>query len=242
MAETYEFVSGELVLRKDSPGRTTYAKHAAKKAMRAIIRIFILMFACIVTWWVFRLYIATPSLDNTVSFGAVFATLGTSIVSVLSLTCGEQYSQFGDNIKILQEQLLSSNVWERWPFVKRIYKRRIQRGLTEYQILKNPYIRFIGPSWETIVFLPSSKVDFYELPVFKTYFALKKSRPLYRQLLSLHADVETTKDILVWDCLTDIYRNIIVYRAGHLLIWLGGCFVFTSILFSFFYSTISGIA
>jgi len=193
-------------------------------------------FAFIVTWKIFDMHIDEAILANTITVGAIFATFGSSVVSIFTLHCREQYGQFNDNSKIFYENLIGSTSWKRWPFVKRIRRSKIGKKQFESQILENPSIVFFGSTWEITIPLPASKTDFYELPIYYSLFRLKRDRASYRRILSLHKNSDAVKEILLWDCLIGMYKNIALYRFGKILIWIGGSFVFNSIIFSMFYN------
>jgi hypothetical protein len=206
-----------------------------------IFRLVIFLFSFFVTWFVFNVYIDEAIFADSIALGAIFATLGSALVSVFTLFCGEQYVQFRDNAKIFHEQLIGSKNWERWPFVKRFRVDKVGKKQFETQLLENPTIVFSGFEWSVTIPLPASKVDFYELSIYRCFFRLKLNRAIYRRILSMHPDPNALKEILLWDCLEALYRNIVLYRVGKSLAWFGGCFVFNSIFFSFFYNTLSDI-
>jgi hypothetical protein len=235
MGETYSVFNGELVLKNDSTSRKAYTHYILRCAIRVFLRLMNFFFACTITCLVYTWCIATPTIAETIALGAVFATLGSSIVSVFSILCKEQYNQFYENIKVFQTQLIGCDIWERWPFVKRISKRRGANGESEYQILSNPYLVFQCFGLETHIDLPSSKTDFHELPILYVYLTLKKRRLTYRKYLALSPDSTVVRDILLWDCITELYGNILKYRIGQYAIWLGSSFVLSSIIFAFFY-------
>jgi len=229
-------MNSQLTLSKDKKLCMKYYGQFLISGINTIYRFLIILLTFFATMEVYELCIVDLTLENTITLGAVFATIGSAIVSVVSLFCGEQFNQFNANIKILQNQLIQKDDWERWPFVKRISRSKTPTGEYEYQILKNPHIIFKGPSWEKKIFLPSSKTDFKELPVYRTFYALKRNRALYRKLLTMYSDPNVVKEILLWDCLTDAYKNITLYKAGGILIWFGWGLVANSFIFSFFYS------
>jgi hypothetical protein len=233
MSDTYSITSGELVLKNDPSAQGLFRRYMFRRVLRIFIRCIEFCIALTITWLIFSGCLTTPTLSETISLGAVFATFGSSIVSIFSLSCKEQYDQFNENMKILQEHLAGNSLWTRWPFIKRVCKRKGADGKSEYQLLSNPYIVFLGFPKETHVSLPSSKEDFYELPIVKIFLYLKIKRTKYRNFLSMSTTSNSIKDILIWDCITDIYKDIILYRVGQFLIWFGGCFVISSIILTF---------
>lgn len=196
----------------------------------ALSVVFVLV--CFVTWMIYKKCIIELKLEQTISLGAVFATLGSALVAVLSLVCNEQYEQFMDNVRILETSLFKKEKWERWPFVKRIQKIKISSGEYYYYILYNPSIIFISEQWKLEVSLPSGKNDFRELPIYRTLFRLITNKKKYNLMLLNQNEMQ---DKLIWECLTRIYVNILIYQFSKMIVWIGSCFIFSSIFFSFFY-------
>lgn len=232
MKETYELKNGEIKLIHSRYLYKLQFKNFLREAALVISHLLLLIGVCVITWIVYRKCIVKMDLEDTISLGAVFATLGSSLVAVSSLECNEQYSQFMDNIRILEENLFKKNKWERWPFVKRVQKNKIARGEYLYYILYNPSIIFQGEQWKLEVLLPSGKFDFRELPVYRTIIQLARYRKKYGIVLLNQNNV---KDILIWRCLTKVYLNIFLYRWNQSMVWIGSYFIFSSVFFSFFY-------
>ena len=233
LGKTYRLESGKI--------RQLYGTRQYKlefKYLFHVLKNIVIYFICFIlvflaTLIVYSKCIIQADLEHTISLGAVFATLGSSLVAVLSLTSNEQYSQFIDNIRILETKLLNKEKWERWPFVKRIQKSKIFKGEYCYYILDNPCIIFKATQLEIKISLPSGKNDFRELPVYRTIIQLVMKRKRYNYILFIRNEM---KDKLIWECLIRIYVNVLLYRWSLVIIWIGSCFIFSSVFFSFFYS------
>lgn len=232
MKETYELKNGQIKLVHCGYLYKLQFKNFLRETALMVSHLLLLIGVCFITWIVYRNCIVQLDLEHTISLGAVFATLGSSLVAVSSLVCNEQYSQFMDNIRILEESLFKKNKWERWPFVKRVQKNKIAHGEYLYYILYNPSIIFRGEQWELKVLLPSGKYDFRELSVYRTIFQLTWYMKKYSIVL---LNQNKVKDILIWRCLTKAYLNILLYRWNQSIVWIGSYFIFSSVFFSFFY-------
>jgi len=235
MANTYIIENGRLALQPTPPSGWYRLKQAALFLMRFTWRLSALLLVLGVIWLSYKKSGLAPTLESTISFGAVFATLGSSLVSVASLFCSRQQNQFENNTEILQSKLINKG-WERWPFVGRVTRRKLSRKRYEYQILENPQIKFSLPDRNALrIPLPSSKADFRELWASLVLSKMKICRKHYRKLIGLQGDPQAIREVLVWDCVFAVYRNILLYKLGQVLIWVGGCFVGLSIIFSCFY-------
>lgn len=232
LEKTYQLKNGKIKLLHGKFQYITELKNLLRKIKLLLTLVLIFILVCFATWVVYQRCIIEPDLEHTISLGAVFATLGSSLVAVLSLVCSEQYDQFTDNVRILETNLLKKETWERWPFVKRIQKTKIARGEYNYYVLYNPSIVFTDDQWNFGVLLPSGKNDFRELPIYRTLFRLIINKKKYTLVLLNRNKIQ---DKLIWECLTKIYLNILLYRWSQIVVCVGTCFVFSSIFFSFFY-------
>lgn len=232
MEKTYQLKNGQIKLLHGKFQYIIEIKNLLQKIKLVLALVLIFIWVNFVTWVVYQKCIDELDLEHTISLGAVFATLGSSLVAVLSLVCSEKYDQFTDNLRILETNLIKKETWERWPFVKRIQKTNIARGEYYYYVLYNPSIVFTDGQWNFGVLLPSGKNDFRELPVYRTLFRLIINKKKYTLVLLSRNKIQ---DKLIWECLTKIYLNILLYRWSQIIVWMGSCFVFSSIFFSLFY-------
>jgi len=236
LEKTYRLNKGEIKLIHSTRLYGIEFKNLLHKMFMAVLYTALFIGTCFVTWIIYKKCIVHMDLENTISLGAVFATLGSSLVAVSSLVCNEQYSQFMDNARILEEKLFNQGKWQRWPFVKRLQKNKVARGEYFYYILHNPSVIFMGSHWELKISLPSGKYDFRELPVYLTILKLIWYK---KKFVAMVFDQQKMDDLLVWQCLMRLYYNILLYRWNQIVIWTGSCFIFSSIFFSFFYIQIS---
>lgn len=237
MANSYHVEKPKLMQATNKKYRVAYFKQKIISSIKFLRFIFILLITFLITSYIYFNYVTEVTISDSISLGALLATLGSSIVSICSLFSGQQMDQFKDNTHILYKNLfLDQTAWERWPFVRRIRRYKTNIGY-EYQILYNPCIKFDVPNYSVFIDIPSSKSDFYEYSIIKTYLRLKKNRYKYFQGLNEHANPETRKEILIWDCLTAIYKNIINYKAYEISSMVGWGLVLNGLIYSFFYHT-----
>lgn len=175
------------------------------------------------------------NLENTISLGAIFATFGSALVSVCSLFCSSQQQKFAENLNILQTNLLENADWKRWPFLKRHRRKKIGLKCFEYS-LANPTITFRYKNKDLCFHIPSTSEDFSDLPIIGPYLML-----LFYSKKYWNTYPDAQEELMLWDCLIALYRNILKYKINKLLVLVGGFFVANSILFSFGYYRISAI-
>lgn len=185
---------------------------------------------------VFSKSITESSLENTISLGAVFATLGSAIVASASLYCNDCYTKFSDNVNTLQNDFLKDESWTRWTFIKRKSKHRLLDSGNLLWKLENAKIEFQLGSHSIQIYIPTVRADFDDLPIFKYYFLMKRYDTQYETFLYNHADnASEYTAYFLWDCVFDIYRNIIWYKIGSYFIWIGSGFIGISTIYSLAY-------
>ena len=187
------------------------------------------------TNFVFKQCISENTLENTIALGSIFATFGSAIVAVASLFCNDFYVRFADNVLVLQNDLLKDEKWTRWTFIKRKSKTRLLDSGNFIQELHNAQIEFQLGSHCIAISIPTVRADFDDLPVGRLFFKMKRYGKQYETNLCNHATDEDTNAYFLWDCVYDIYMQIVLYKICTALIWLGCSLIFTSILFSFLY-------
>lgn len=236
MSYTYKIQKATISYKKGKKFNLQYSILIFKKIMRKIYVILIFLFCVLFTYIIYKFYINDISLENTITIGALLSTLGSSIISVASYACNENLRCFEDNFKNMQKnQEFFDAKWERRPFYKRISKYKYTKNEYEYCFLENPMIVFSAHMWNKRISIPSSREDFYELPIIRNYLTLRKNRKYYRIAISLYQNKEALEDILVWDNLTDMYKNILRYKLFHIFSTFGWSLLINSIIFSFLY-------
>lgn len=233
MQYSYKAVNGKLVLTEKRPNY--YRRIVCEKAVEIIAYFLIIAISFILIFFAFNNLISVSTVENAISVGAVFSTIGSSIVSIFSIWCNRQDILFENNIAVLQKDLINF-YWKRWTFLNRVTKSNLGKG--KYQVIENPYIEFNFSTKKLKVNVPSSKSDYNELPVVTTFLKLLFHKKSYRSSLIMLNNEKALQEILVWDCISSVYKNILMYKIGKLFVWLGCCLVFFSILFSLFYPQI----
>ena len=207
----------------------------SNKIIRILLRTIIVVIAFFCTNWVFKICIIQNTLQNTITLGSIFATLGSAIVAIASLYCNDCYTRFSDNVLVLQEELLQNEKWTRWTFIKRKSKRRLLDNGNLVKVLQNAQIEFQLGSHSIKIFIPTVRADFDDLPILSHFLLMKKYSKQYETHLCNHAERTDTKAFFIWDCIFDIYAQIVYYKFFTYIIWIGCSFICVSILFSFLY-------
>lgn len=238
MEHSYSIKNGELRLCNDLKSKFSVYLSFLHHSF-AIIFIFIsLLLTMLVTLIIYRKCIVNISFNECIPLGSIFATFGAAVISVLSIYCGEQNNLFQENLTILREQIADLHSWRRWPFIKRYSKERLSFFHNNYYILLNPEITFKSGKKSLTVPIPSCIADSKDLSIVSNMLKMICYRKCYIKLIYDLNSIKWKEDLLIFDCVLTIYKNIIRYKCGTIIIWIGAEFIFSSILFSFFYGRI----
>ena len=238
MNNFYKFIPGEIKGEKIDKNIFAYNIKIGKFIfyMLGIILSFCLIHV------VFSKTINELTLENTISLGAVFATLGSAIVASASLYCNDCYTKFSDNVNTLQNDFLKDESWTRWTFIKRKSKHRLLDSGNLLWKLENAMIEFQLGSHSIQIYIPTVRADFDDLPIFKHFLLMKRYDKQHETFLYNHAnDASENTSYFLWDCIFDIYRNIILYKIGSYFIWIGSSFIGISTIYSLAYIQIKYI-
>lgn len=244
MAVSYRMQKGKLVLLAGNDVK----KHQFRNFFHQIIQlgwgVFSLFATCIMTYMIYLCCVfpvaaadgsMVYSLLDSITTGALFATFGSAVIGVFSLSSTSCLNFFYENLAILEEDLLflsqDETKWKRWSFLPRLSKMSIG-GKTRYLGVNNASVCFTTTQGSICFLLPTTQADFWELPAFRSFLRMKYNRNYYLNYLNSEDAIE---EYPAWDCLCALYKNILDYRFSFCCVWIGVCFVLESILFSFFY-------
>lgn len=233
MDTTFQFNAGKVIVKN----RQFKYKYLGFMCIRIIVKILCLLFvhfgSALITKNVFAYCIEEYSLNTSINLGAIFSTFASSVISVVTLLSATQLNQYKENLNILQRKIIKISEWEHWPFIKRMRKQKIAPHKYQYQFLQNAEIRFQGFQHPTVFLIPTNYDDSKDLVNIFYYIKMIFSRNQYSYYLSTKPS--HASDILVWDCLQTIYRNIICFKICQFICLIGGGFIINGILFAFFY-------
>lgn len=240
MNNTYTINLSTIKINNSNIARRHYAANILNKILYTIIRLLICTVTISGVFYIFSIFDKNLligkdfSYQESITLGALCSTLGSSILTITSIFSEHCLRNIDLNIETLQsEQLERNKKWNRWPFVDRISKHRFSRNSNEYYIYSNPSIKFCNLNKE--IHIPLSIRDFYELKILYNYVVLKVTRKNYRKILAFQPNEDYLKDILVWDCLMNTYKSVIIYKIHKLFSYIGWSIAISGIAFSFLY-------
>ena len=246
MADTFQIKESRLLKLNKGYRRKYLLKRAASLAIRLLGIGAAVVGSGAVTWWIYQSCVE-PVIQEDGAFyfpmisrittGSLFATFGSAIIAVFTLYTARYLSNFQECLLILMQELAAEDtdgaLWRRWAFIPRVSRARYA-GESRYFGIESAQIEFQIGSTTRAFFLPTTEADFKDLPILSSFLCMKLLR---KQYLSGLDTVERLSEYPAWDCVTAIYRNILLYKICWYCVWIGVCFVLQSILFTFFYST-----
>lgn len=182
------------------------------------------------TYFIFKscINIKKITLANTISLGAILATFGAAIISSIVLIQTDKSNRILLNVDILFLQILKKDKWTRWPFIKRSsIKKLLDDSFTLCEVT-NPTIPFNVGTHIIDISIPTVKEDFFDFPIL---FNSGKMVKFNKQFKTFVVNGRSTfnepgfSDIddygLCWDCLYDIWRNVLLFKINKVLIKFG---------------------
>ncbi len=245
MADTFQFKESRLL----KLNKGYWKKYLVRKTVYFVVRLLSIGSAVavsgLITWQIYQSCVEPviqeggtyylPMISR-ITTGSLFATFGSAIISVFTLYTARYLSNFQECLLILMQDLAAEDtngaLKRRWSFIPRVSRTHCA-GKSQFFGIESAQIEFlIGDTFQDFS-LPTTEADFKDLPILSSFLCMKRMRKKY---LSGLDTVERLSEYPAWDCVTAIYRNILVYKICCYCVWIGVCFVFQSILFTFFYS------
>lgn len=190
----------------------------------------------IVLWFTDYVFSSTVSTDNyyeIISLGAVFATIGSSVISITSLACGYYFDEFKKTNAILltyNSDSKNTNTWNFFEDNKTILK-SAKHTITYQKFFPEVVFEF-GISSLPIP-IPSNKKELIFWRVIKSYIKMKTTEKLYFERLEQNRISPERDSLFVWECTTYMLRNALLYKFSLFLTTLGSMF-FIAGLFAIF--------
>ena len=248
MASTYHINTGAVYEETKGPSSQTVIFRLRRILVRPLYFLICIVFFGGITWYVFTYCVEIEiqdgklffPLEDRISTGALFATFGSAVISVCTLLANQRLTRAYEDRDILMTELCADELenipWRRWQFVPRASVQHISRS-RRYIGLRNASISFHTKTCKKTFSIPTTEMDFKELPLLRSWIHLKYFRGQYlRDLIDLGEN--DFAEYMTWDCITDIYESALLYRFCSRCVEAGCLFVFLSILFVILYPTL----
>ena len=223
-----------------------------EKCIIFVISIVLVIASTILPYFIFKTVMRTGqhTLYEQISLGAVLVSMASAIIAIAASHMDQQYDRVMLDVDILFKDLTGPGKWQRWPFVPRSKTRKLYSGGIHQFTLKNPEVEFDLGTHGVKANIPTCALDFFDLPAFSTFLRMlfddkKFYSYVQRKGVSGLKDPcilrEGIEGWMLWDCMYDIWKSIVVYRIEKLMIRFLAIFIGSSVLLSFLFSQIIAV-
>lgn len=172
-----------------------------------------------------------------ISVGAIFATLGSTMVSISSLICSRFYNEFVLGLKTLKNEFLTDKIDDRWNFINdsdTIIKN--EKGRLYYFWDPVKIIFTIGTITLKII-IPTHKNDFNDLELLKNLIKMTILKKTFVQVAYNNSDYISESGIYAWECLYSTLRYALLYKINYYFVIAGIYFFISGIIATLLYAT-----
>ncbi|MBQ8116739.1 MAG: hypothetical protein IJ147_01545 [Lachnospiraceae bacterium] len=231
MAQAYHFING--YIKTDNCIKQT--THASKLIC---ILMLLVVFASVnlLTEQVFLAAIDVKKSYDILSLGAVFATMGSSLISITSLACNYFFEEYVQTRNYLFTYWGNKNISTTWNFLedKKILLKDPNKTIA-YESFA-PEVVFEFGIANLRIPIPSNKKEFKTWKLGKNYLQMLITQKLYfRHLFENYASLKET-GIFVWECTRYLLKSALLYIISLSFSILGGMFFIAGLIAIFVHS------
>lgn len=231
MAKTYHFKGGYI-----QTGNKIEKSHSIYKIVCIIwfVLTFVLIF--MFTEHVFACSLSVINYYEVISLGAVFATIGSSLISITSLSSSyffEEYKKTKENLLSYNDNVKTANAWNFIQNSKILLKS--SKHIIAYKKIPLEIVFEFGTN-NLAVIIPSSKKEVNILKLISSFVKMKISEKLYFEMLTQNSCSLEKSGLFVWECTVYMLKTALLYKIFIFLTILGGMFFLSGLLAIFTHS------
>lgn len=187
----------------------------------------------IVFWltdYVFSFALSAEKYYDILSLGAVFATLGSSMISITSLACGYFLEENKKAIETLFSYNNESEKTNTWNFIEdnKTLLRSAKHTVTYQKFL--PEIVFEFGICTLPIPIATNKKDLIFWRLIKNYTKMKTTEKLYFKRLEQNRTSLERDSLFVWECTAYMLKSALLYKFLLSLTTLGGMFFIAGLI------------
>lgn len=230
MAKAYHFNGGYIQL-----SNLAQKNHRISNLFLILFRIIIFIVILFGTNYIFSLVLRVKDFYNAISLGAVFATIGSSIISITSLACNnsyEEYQQAKMSLFTFCNDNTSTNMWN---FISdsKVLLKDVNHTVAYKMFF--PEVVFEFNVSHLSIPIPSNKRDFVIWRLLKDLIKMKTTEQLYFKYL-IHNESLENNGIYVWECTSYLLKNAFLYKIFCSFTILGGMVFIAGLIATFIHS------
>ncbi len=225
MAKTYHFREGYIQISNQP-----IKKYHIYNISCFVLLIFIFLVVLLFTDYIFSSTLSTESYYEILSLGAVFATIGSSIISITSLAC----NYFFEEYKKAKETLLSYNnelrKTDNWNFIEdnKAILKSVKHTITYQTFFPEVVFEFGGNTLPISIAINKKALIFWNL--IKSYIKMKFTEKLYFQRLAQDTPFLEKDSLFAWECTIYMIKSALLYKIFIFLTTFGSMFFIAGLI------------
>lgn len=231
MAKTYHFKDGYI--------QTTNQIKKGHHIFNIFCLLLLFTIFLLVLWftdYVFSSTLLTNNYYEVISLGAVFATIGSSMISITSLSCSYFWGEYKKANEILlsyDDNLKDTNTWN---FIEdnKVILKSCKHTITYQKFL--PEVVFEFGMGNIPIPIPTNKKELIFWRLIKSYFKMKITKRLYFTRMEQNSTSLERGGLFVWECTTYMLRNALLYKLSLFLTILGSMLFVAGLIAIFIHS------
>lgn len=231
MAKTYYFKGGYIQI-----------SNQIKKTYQIYELLYIILLIFIfggVLWFTDYIFLSTLSIRDSyavISLGAVFATIGSSMISITSLSSGYFFDEYAKAMEILFSFDTNIKTVDTWNFIQdnKVLLRSFKHSIAYKKIPIEVVFEF-GVS-NLSVTIPTNKKELIFWRLIINLIKMKITESLYFKRLEHNSTSLEDSGLFVWECTTYMLRSAFLYKIFLFLTTLGGMFFIAGLVTIFIHS------
>lgn len=188
------------------------------------------------TEYVFSSVLYAKDFYEVISLGAVFATIGSSLISITSLTCNYYYGEYQKAREILFASYSNQTTEDVWNFVSDV---KVLLKNAKHTISYNtfsPEVVFEFGISTLPISIPTNKKELKFGQLIRNITKMKISEELYFKYLEQNCTSLEEGGIFVWECTIYLLKNAFLYKFYLSFTILGGMLFVAGLIAVFIHS------
>lgn len=231
MAKTYYFKGGYI-----QTGNQIEKTHYLCKALHIICFLGVFGIVLKFTDVIFAVSLSIIDYYEVISLGAVFATIGSSLISISSLSSNYFFEEYKKSQGILlsyDENIKTANTWNFTKKSKILLKN--SKHVIAYKKIPLKVVFEFGTNNLSIT-IPSNKKELTVIRLITDFAKMKISGKLYFERLIKSSSSLEGGGLFVWECTVYMLKNALLYKTFLSLTILGGMFFLSGLVAIFTHS------
>lgn len=225
MAKTYHFKGGYIQISN----KIKNPCHIYK-AFYVTLQVFIFGIVLWFTDYIFSSILSTRDYYEIFSLGAVFATIGSSLISITSLSCNHFFEEYKKAKEILLSYNNNLKTVNTWDFVQdnKVLLNSVKHNIT-YKKIPTEVVFEFGVS-TLPVFIPTNKKELIYWRLIINLIKMRITEKLYFKRLEQNSTSLEEGGLFVWECTTYMLKSALLYKISLSLTILGGMFYIAGLI------------